>query len=54
MIRFEHVFKKYSGSRRGWVLEDLTLEIGSGEMVFLLGPSGAGKTTLLKLITLEE
>lgn len=54
MIRFEHVFKKYSGSRRGWVLEDLCLEIGAGEIVFLLGPSGAGKTTLLKLLTLEE
>ena len=54
MIRFEHVFKKYSGSRRGWVLEDLSLEIGAGEIVFLLGPSGAGKTTLLKLLTLEE
>ena len=54
MIRFEQVCKRYSGSRKSWVLEDLNLEIPSGEMIFLLGASGAGKTTLLKLITLEE
>lgn len=54
MIRFEHVHKKYPGPRRGWVLEDLTVLIEPGEMVFLLGASGAGKTTFLKLVTLEE
>jgi len=31
-------------------LEDITLSIPYGEMVFLTGMSGAGKTTLLKLI----
>lgn len=54
MIRFENIYKKYAGVRRGWVLEDLSLQIATGEMVFLLGASGAGKTTLLKLVTLEE
>jgi cell division transport system ATP-binding protein len=54
MIRFEHVYKRYSGPREAWVLEDIDLAIEAGEMVFLLGPSGAGKSTLLKLVTLEE
>ena len=31
-------------------LEDISLSISCGEMVFLTGMSGAGKTTLLKLI----
>jgi cell division transport system ATP-binding protein len=54
MIRFEHVYKRYSGPREAWVLEDINLHIEVGQMVFLLGPSGAGKSTLLKLVTLEE
>jgi len=53
MIEFEHVYKRYSGSRNAWVLQDIHLSIGVGQMVFLLGPSGAGKSTLLKLVTLE-
>lgn len=31
-------------------VDDLSLEVESGEMVALLGPSGAGKTTTLRLI----
>jgi sulfate transport system ATP-binding protein len=31
-------------------LEDINLEIESGELVSLLGPSGSGKTTLLRII----
>ncbi len=31
-------------------LNDINLEIGSGELVSLLGPSGSGKTTLLRII----
>jgi putative spermidine/putrescine transport system ATP-binding protein len=31
-------------------LDDLTLEIGSGEFVSLLGPSGCGKTTALRIV----
>ena len=33
------------------VLQDINMNIFSGEIFGLLGPSGAGKTTLLKLLT---
>ena len=48
MIELEHATKKY-GAIYG--LRDVTLHIGKGETVGLLGRNGAGKTTALNLIT---
>ena len=39
--------KSYSGRR---VVDDVSIEVGSGEIVGLLGPNGAGKTTTFYLV----
>jgi NitT/TauT family transport system ATP-binding protein len=39
-----------SGSISTKALEDINLEINSGEFISLIGPSGCGKSTLLRLI----
>jgi ABC-type cobalamin/Fe3+-siderophores transport system ATPase subunit len=38
------------GYRGREVLHDITLTVGRGEIVSLLGPNGSGKTTLLKVL----
>jgi ABC-2 type transport system ATP-binding protein len=35
----------------GWAVRDVSLRVGSGEVVCLLGPNGAGKTTLVRQVT---
>lgn len=52
MIQFDNVSKRYSTGQDA--LNGLSLELGVGEMTFLIGHSGAGKSTLLKLIMLME
>lgn len=47
MIKFEKVTKSFGSIN---ALDNISLEIKSGEFVFLTGPSGAGKTTILKMI----
>ena len=48
-IVFDHVGFKYP-SGRGKVLEDISLSIGPGEVVALVGENGSGKTTFVKLL----
>jgi ABC-2 type transport system ATP-binding protein len=47
LLRTEHLTKAYNGFR---ALDDLTLEIGAGEVFGLLGPNGSGKTTALRVV----
>jgi iron(III) transport system ATP-binding protein len=46
-VQFDVVSKILGRSR---AVDNLTLEIGAGELFFLLGPSGCGKTTALRLV----
>ncbi|MBU5304422.1 ABC transporter ATP-binding protein [Eubacterium callanderi] len=47
MLSLRNVKKAYDGTE---ILKGITLDIGKGEIVSILGPSGGGKTTLLNLI----
>jgi multiple sugar transport system ATP-binding protein len=46
-LSLQQVSKGFGTTR---VLEDVSLEAGSGEFLTLLGPSGCGKSTLLRII----
>lgn len=48
MIHFQNVSKQFGTGEMA--LSDITLDIESGEFVFLVGPSGSGKTTLLRML----
>jgi osmoprotectant transport system ATP-binding protein len=47
MIEIEHLSKSFGGAR---VVDDVSLSIGDGELVVIVGTSGSGKTTLLRMI----
>ncbi|MBI3602414.1 MAG: ATP-binding cassette domain-containing protein [Candidatus Omnitrophica bacterium] len=45
MIKVEHLSKTLGGQK---VLNDISFEVATGEILIFLGPSGIGKTVLLK------
>ena len=52
MIRFENVDKIYKGNVTA--LRDISVDVGKGEFLFLVGPSGSGKSTFLRLLLRED
>ena len=48
-LNLSHVSVKYEGADR-FALEDISLEVGEGEIVLVLGLNGSGKSTLCMLL----
>ncbi len=48
MIRVENLTKRYD---RNVAVNDISFEVGKGQIVGFLGPNGAGKTTTMRILT---
>jgi cell division transport system ATP-binding protein len=51
VVEFDDVSKVYPGGHVG--LEQVSMKIGRGEFVFLVGPTGCGKSTCIRLLMKE-
>jgi ABC-2 type transport system ATP-binding protein len=47
MIKVENLTKRYAGQT---AIQDLSFEVGQGEIMGFLGPNGAGKTTTMRIL----
>lgn len=54
MIEMKHISKQWKTGSREHVLEDVSLKIGEGETVGLMGSSGCGKSTLARILLCLE
>ncbi|MET1043183.1 MAG: ABC transporter ATP-binding protein [Microbacteriaceae bacterium] len=48
VLAVEHLGLQIGGAR---IIDDVSLQVGKGEMLGVIGPNGAGKTTLFNLIS---
>lgn len=51
LLELNHVEKSFENLS---VLKDISIGIGEGEIVSIIGPSGSGKSTLLRCATMLE
>ncbi|ANQ53262.1 multidrug ABC transporter ATP-binding protein [Thermosipho affectus] len=47
-VKFENVYFSYSKDKK--LIEDLNIDVKSGQTIAIVGPTGAGKTTLVNLL----